>query len=67
MKVGCARCHVVFFVLIIDDLICSHMKAGIIEEMMEDTLDGVLDHEDDEEEADAEVDKVLGELTAGMS
>jgi charged multivesicular body protein 3 len=38
------------------------MKAGIIEEMVGDTLpdDGLLEGED--EEAEAEVDKVLGEL-----
>lgn len=38
------------------------MKAGIIEEMISDTLDtqDILDNED--EEVDAEVDKVLGEV-----
>ncbi|KDQ64553.1 hypothetical protein JAAARDRAFT_64398 [Jaapia argillacea MUCL 33604] len=40
------------------------MKAGIMEEMMEDTLE-VEDDEELEEEADAEVDKVLFELTDG--
>ncbi|KAJ8866061.1 hypothetical protein PR048_033585 [Dryococelus australis] len=40
------------------------MKAGIIEEMLDDTMDN-LDEEDLEEEADGEVDKVLWELTAG--
>ncbi|KAF8913949.1 vacuolar sorting protein Vps24 [Gymnopilus junonius] len=39
-------------------------KAGIMEEMLEDTLD--LDEDEEiEEEADAEVDKVLFELTNG--
>lgn len=39
-------------------------KAGIMEEMLEDTLD--MDGEEElEEEADAEVDKVLFELTNG--
>ncbi|PPQ94023.1 hypothetical protein CVT25_009871 [Psilocybe cyanescens] len=39
-------------------------KAGIMEEMLEDTLD--MDEDDEiEEEADAEVDKVLFELTNG--
>ncbi|TFK44795.1 Snf7-domain-containing protein [Crucibulum laeve] len=39
-------------------------KAGIMEEMLEDTLD-MEDDEQLEEEADAEVDKVLYELTDG--
>ena len=44
------------------------MKAGVIEEMMEDTLEGVLDTDGDiEEEAEEEVQKVLDELTAGVS
>jgi len=39
-------------------------KAGILEEMMEDTLE--MDEDEElEEEADAEVDKVLFELTDG--
>lgn len=44
------------------------MKAGIMEEIMEDTLDsGVLGEDEDEleEEAQGEVDKVLWELTDG--
>ncbi|KAH9482705.1 Charged multivesicular body protein 3 [Psilocybe cubensis] len=39
-------------------------KAGIMEEMLEDTLD-MDEDEEIEEEADAEVDKVLFELTNG--
>ncbi|KAI0181545.1 hypothetical protein GGR52DRAFT_525055 [Hypoxylon sp. FL1284] len=42
------------------------MKAGVIEEMVDDSLpldDGLL--EDDEAEADGEVDKVLGEILKG--
>ncbi|KAJ7180165.1 Snf7-domain-containing protein [Mycena crocata] len=39
-------------------------KAGIMEEMLEDTLD-MEEDEEVEEEADAEVDKVLAELTDG--
>ncbi|KAF9006957.1 vacuolar sorting protein VPS24 [Cyathus striatus] len=39
-------------------------KAGIMEEMLEDTLD-MEEDEEIEEEADAEVDKVLFELTNG--
>ncbi|KAJ3513268.1 hypothetical protein NLJ89_g3041 [Agrocybe chaxingu] len=39
-------------------------KAGIMEEMLEDTLD-MEEDEELEEEADAEVDKVLFELTNG--
>lgn len=42
------------------------MKAGIIEEMMEDTFESVFDDEDLEEEAGEEVDKLLWELTAGQ-
>lgn len=42
------------------------MKAGIIEELMEDTFEGLDDQEELEEEAQAEVDKVLWELTAGQ-
>lgn len=34
------------------------MKAGVIDEMMEDTLDSALDTEDTEEQTEAEVDKV---------
>lgn len=42
------------------------MKAGIIEEMVDDTLSDALGDDDDlEEETQAEVDKVLFELTAG--
>ncbi|KAK7109624.1 charged multivesicular body protein 3-like [Littorina saxatilis] len=40
------------------------MKAGILEEMLEDTMD-VMDDDDLEEAADGEVEKVLFELTAG--
>ena len=41
------------------------MKAGIIEEMLEDTMETVTESEDLEEEAQQEVDKILFELTAG--
>ncbi|KAI8919000.1 Snf7-domain-containing protein [Powellomyces hirtus] len=41
------------------------MKAGIIEEMMEDSLE-MADEEEIEEEAEGEVNKVLFELTDGM-
>lgn len=34
------------------------MKAGIIDEIMEDAMDSALDSEDMEDETDAEVDKV---------
>ncbi|KAI8917364.1 Snf7-domain-containing protein, partial [Entophlyctis helioformis] len=40
------------------------MKAGIIEEMVNDTLE--MDDEGLDEEADEEVDKVITELTAGL-
>lgn len=43
------------------------VKAGIIEEMVGDSLpdDQLLEGEDDEAEAEAEVDKVLGEILEG--
>lgn len=41
------------------------MKAGIIEEMLEDTMEG-LEDDDLEEAADTEVEKVLWELTKGQ-
>ena len=44
--------------------LCGSRKSGIMEEMMEESLDSV-DDEELEEEADAEVDKVLFELTDG--
>jgi len=40
------------------------MKAGIIEEMLEDTFEG-LEEDDMEEEAQEEVDKILFEVTSG--
>lgn len=40
------------------------MKSGIIEEMLDDTMES-LDDDELEEEADAEVDKVLFDLTDG--
>ncbi|XP_054721779.1 charged multivesicular body protein 3-like [Uloborus diversus] len=48
------------------DLSKEMCKAGIIEEMMEDTFEGLDDQDDLEEEAQEEVDKVLWELTAGQ-
>ena len=41
-------------------------KAGIIEEMMNDTMDSVFDEEGLEEAADEEVENVLFELTKGQ-
>ncbi|XP_070541355.1 charged multivesicular body protein 3-like [Ptychodera flava] len=41
------------------------MKAGIIEEMMEDTFESLEDEDEMEEAAQAEVDKILFEVTAG--
>merc|ERR1719431_1096647 len=41
------------------------MKAGIIEEMLDDAMEGLEDEEEMEEAAQQEIDKVLGELTAG--
>nr|CAG4649721.1 EOG090X0EF4 [Scapholeberis mucronata]SVE93906.1 EOG090X0EF4 [Scapholeberis mucronata] len=48
------------------DLSKEMMKAGIIEEMLEDTLEGLEDTEELEEAAQQEVDKVLWEITAGQ-
>nr|CAG4642077.1 EOG090X0EF4 [Eurycercus lamellatus] len=48
------------------DLSKEMMKAGIIEEMLEDTLEGMEDTEELEEAAQEEVDKVLWEITAGQ-
>lgn len=42
------------------------MKAGIMEEMLEDTMEGLDDSEDIEEAAQEEIDKVLFDLTAGQ-
>ncbi|KAH0951873.1 hypothetical protein HN011_001283 [Eciton burchellii] len=42
------------------------MKAGIIEEMLDETMDSIEDSEDMEDEADVEVDKILWEVTAGQ-
>merc|ERR1712038_940768 len=42
------------------------MKAGIIEEMMEDTMES-MEPEDLDEDVQLEVDKVLSELTADKS
>nr|XP_009684385.1 PREDICTED: charged multivesicular body protein 3 isoform X3 [Struthio camelus australis] len=41
------------------------MKAGIIEEMLEDTFESMEDQEEMEEEAEMEIDKILFEITAG--
>ena len=46
------------------DLSKEMTKAGLIEEMMEDTFES-LEDDDLEEEADKEVDKVLWEITNG--
>ncbi|KAK3538249.1 hypothetical protein QTP70_033058 [Hemibagrus guttatus] len=49
------------------DLSKEMMKAGIIEEMLEDTLEGMDDEEEMEEAAEAEVDRILFEITAVAS
>ncbi len=42
------------------------MKAGILEEMVEDTMEGLEgDGEEEEEAAQAEIDRIMFELTAG--
>lgn len=52
---------------VMQELSREMMRAGIIEEMMEETLDEVtgVDEEEMEEQVQAEVDKVLFELTQG--
>ncbi|KAI8902594.1 Snf7-domain-containing protein [Globomyces pollinis-pini] len=47
------------------DMSMEMMKAGVIEEMMNDTLEAA-DEDELEEEAQEEVDKVLSELTDGL-
>lgn len=47
------------------DLSKEMMKAGIIEEMLEDTFESMEDTEEMEEAAEEEVDKILFEITAG--
>merc|ERR1712080_470845 len=46
------------------DMSREMMKAGILEEMLDDTME-TLDDPDIEEEVESEVDKVLFELTEG--
>ncbi|CAH1396188.1 unnamed protein product [Nezara viridula] len=41
------------------------MRAGIIEEMLEETMDTIEDPEEMEEQAQEEIDKVLWEITQG--
>lgn len=41
------------------------MKAGIIEEMLEETMEGMEDSEEIEDAAQVEIDKVLFEITEG--
>lgn len=47
------------------DMSREMMKAGIIEEMLDDTMSGLEDSDELEDAAQEEVDKVLFELTAG--
>lgn len=42
------------------------MKAGIIEEMLEDTFEGMEDQDELEDAAQDEVDKILFEVTSGV-
>ena len=41
------------------------MKAGVIEEMLEDTMEGLDGEEEMEDAAQEEVDKIILELTTG--
>ncbi|XP_036728762.1 charged multivesicular body protein 3 [Balaenoptera musculus] len=47
------------------DLSKEMMKAGIIEEMLEDTFESMDDQEEMEEAAEMEIDKILFEITTG--
>ncbi|XP_058812761.1 charged multivesicular body protein 3 [Topomyia yanbarensis] len=47
------------------DMSKEMMKAGIIEEMIDETMESLEDVEEMEEEAQKEIDKVLWEITAG--
>lgn len=52
---------------IMQDMSKEMMRAGIIDEMLEETLEGTLgDGEELEEQAEEEVDKVLFEITDGQ-
>ena len=42
------------------------MKAGIIEEMMEDTFESMEDQDELEDAAQEEVDKIIFEVTSGV-
>lgn len=50
---------------IMRDMSKEMMKAGIIEEMLDETMESLEDTEEMEEEAAKEVDKVLWEITDG--
>lgn len=43
-------------------MVMAFLQAGVIEEMVNDSLDSALDSEDIEEETEEEVDKVLSDL-----
>ncbi|XP_032890940.1 charged multivesicular body protein 3-like isoform X3 [Amblyraja radiata] len=47
------------------DLSKEMMKAGIIDEMLEDTFESMEDEDEMEEAAEMEIDKILFEVTAG--
>ena len=47
------------------DLSKEMMKAGILEEMLDDTMEGLNESEDLEEAAQEEIDKIILELTTG--
>ncbi|GLV34254.1 Vacuolar protein sorting 24 [Carabus blaptoides fortunei] len=47
------------------DMSKEMMRAGIIEEMLDETMESLEDTEEMEDEAQEEIDKVLWELTAG--
>lgn len=51
---------------VMQDMSREMMRAGIIDEMLEETLEDTLGGEEVEAEANEEVDKVLWEITSGQ-
>jgi len=51
---------------VMQDMSREMMKAGVIEDMMEDTMEAIDDPEELEEDVQEAVDKILGEITLGV-
>ncbi|XP_033116760.1 charged multivesicular body protein 3-like isoform X2 [Anneissia japonica] len=65
MKSMQSLCKVSEIQSVMVDMSKEMMKAGIIEEMMEDTFESLEDQDELEDAAQEEIDKVLFEITAG--